>query len=326
MHEIRIHQLLKHPNIVAFETYFEGGENMYIVLERCKEKTLKDLLFIRKRLTEVEVRYYLSQLISGIKYLHNKRIVHRNLNPSNIFFNNDNHIKIGDFGLAERIAFKGQCKRSICGTPCYIAPEVMYGNNGHSFEVDIWSLGVIVYTMLVGKLPFEPYRKKISARDVYVDLCKFPVDCNISSEAKELVSKMLDLFPEYRATLYEIEEHPFMTDNGNIPAKFPDSTLDREPSKLFLALASLTDEEQKELKAKKTKTNLRINFRLLQITYLKDVTMSRVVEAGREVLRGRVWVKQWIKHTNCLGYMLTTGAVGVHFKGESKVQSAYKSE
>jgi len=326
MHEIRVHKLLQHQNIVAFETYFEDEENIYILLELCKGQTVFELLDKRKTLVELEVRYYLSQLISGVKYLHDKRIIHRDLKPNNIFLNDNNQIKIGDFGIATKIEFRGQRKRTICGTPCYTAPEVMYGRGGHSYEVDIWSLGIIIYNMLVGKLPFKPYELRTNDEEVVVDICNFPLDCTVSSEAKELVSKMLDPYPEDRPTLNEIMEHPFMTDNGNIPAALPASALATKPSKSFLALASLTKEEQEELKAEKTERTLKINFRFLQKIYLNDESMRRVIEAGRELLRDRVWIKQWIKHSDCLGYLLTTGAIGVHFKGETKMLSNYKTK
>ena len=116
---------------------------------------MNELLKRRKRLHELEVRYYIHQIISALEYLHKNRIIHRDLKLGNLFINEKMEIKLGDFGLATKLDFDGERKRTICGTPNYIAPEVLDGKEGHSYEVDIWSLGVIIYTLIIGKPPFE---------------------------------------------------------------------------------------------------------------------------------------------------------------------------
>ena len=87
--------------------------------------------------------------------MHCHRVIHRDLKLGNLFLNDKMEVKIGDFGLATKLEFDGERKRTICGTPNYIAPEVLEAKQGHSYEVDIWSLGVIVYTLIIGKPPFE---------------------------------------------------------------------------------------------------------------------------------------------------------------------------
>ena len=87
--------------------------------------------------------------------MHQNRIIHRDLKLGNLFLTDKMEVKVGDFGLAAKIEFDGERKRTVCGTPNYIAPEVLENKNGHSFEVDIWSFGVILYAMLIGKPPFE---------------------------------------------------------------------------------------------------------------------------------------------------------------------------
>ena len=82
-------------------------------------------------------------------------MIHRDLKLGNLFLNEKMEIKLGDFGLATKLEFDGEKKRTICGTPNYIAPEVLDGKCGHSYEVDVWSLGVIIYTLLIGKPPYE---------------------------------------------------------------------------------------------------------------------------------------------------------------------------
>ena len=97
----------------------------------------------------------MSQLIQGIKHIHDKNIVHRDLKLGNLFLNRSMQLKIGDFGLSERIQYEGEKLQSISGTPNYIAPEILLKKDGHSYEVDIWAMGVIAYTLLVGIPPFS---------------------------------------------------------------------------------------------------------------------------------------------------------------------------
>lgn len=100
-------------------------------------------------------------------------------------------IKLGDFGLATKLDFDGEKKRTICGTPNYIAPEVLEGKSGHSYEVDVWSLGVIIYTLLIGKPPFETSDVKATYKKIRMNSYCFPDHIPISDNAKDLISKIL---------------------------------------------------------------------------------------------------------------------------------------
>jgi serine/threonine protein kinase len=134
-----------HPNIVKFIECFEDNNNIYMILELCPNKSLMDMLRARKRFTEPEARFILLQLLGALKYMHGKKVIHRDLKLGNIFLDADMNIKLGDFGLAALIMNDGDRKRTICGTPNYIAPEVLFGGGqGHSFEVDLWGVGVIM--------------------------------------------------------------------------------------------------------------------------------------------------------------------------------------
>ena len=93
------------------------------------------------------------QVLEGLEYLHAHKIIHRDLKLGNLFLTENMQIKIGDFGLATKLDFSGEKKRTICGTPNYIAPEILE-SKGHSYEVDIWSFGVIIYTLTFGRPPF----------------------------------------------------------------------------------------------------------------------------------------------------------------------------
>lgn len=95
------------------------------------------------------------QILSAVQHIHSNRIIHRDLKMGNIFINKNMQLKIGDFGLATKLEFPEEKKRTVCGTPNYIAPEIIQGTAGHSYEVDIWSCGVICYALAFGKPPFE---------------------------------------------------------------------------------------------------------------------------------------------------------------------------
>lgn len=131
----------------------------------------------------------------------------------NLFINSKMEIKLGDFGLATKLDFDGEKKRTICGTPNYIAPEVIEGKTGHSYEVDYWSLGVIIYTLLVGKPPFETSNVKKTYSRIRTNAYSFPDHVSVSEKAKSLVKRILVKEPSKRLNLDDIMNSEFMTSN-----------------------------------------------------------------------------------------------------------------
>jgi polo-like kinase 1 len=212
--EIKIHSGLRHHHIVKFEKFFEDDENVYILLEVCSQQTLMELQRRKRRLNEQEAVYLMQQTLDGVKYMHDKNIIHRDLKLGNLFLDEKMEIKIGDFGLAAQLEFDGERKLTVCGTPNYIAPEVLDGGkHGHSFEVDVWSLGVILYTLLVGRPPFETNDIKTTYRKIRNTSYSFPEGLEISSTAKRLIQRILQSNPESRPTLSDIMSDPFFTKN-----------------------------------------------------------------------------------------------------------------
>ncbi|CAD8190766.1 unnamed protein product [Paramecium pentaurelia] len=211
--EIKLHKSLHHQNIVQFEDVFEDNENVYILLELCQNQTLNELLKRRRRITQIEVQCYLKQLIGALKYIHSHRILHRDLKLGNLFINEKMELKLGDFGLATKLDYDGQRRHTICGTPNYIAPEILDERMGHSYQVDIWSVGVIIYTLLIGKPPFETSDVKTTYNKISQCQFNFPDHIQISENAKNLISRILVLDPSKRLTLDDILSHPFMTSN-----------------------------------------------------------------------------------------------------------------
>lgn len=179
----------------------------------------------RKVISEYECRYYIHQIVSGVQYLHSNNIIHRDLKLGNLFLNDVLHVKIGDFGLATKIEFDGERKKTLCGTPNYIAPEIL-NKKGHSFEVDIWSIGCVMYTLLVGQPPFETK----SLKDTYsrIRKCDYRLPNNLRKSAAEMIVAMLQSSPEKRPTIHELLDFDFLTASF-IPATLPASCLTMAP-------------------------------------------------------------------------------------------------
>ncbi|RHY25579.1 hypothetical protein DYB32_008221 [Aphanomyces invadans] len=213
--EIRIHRTLQHHRVVQFKHYFEDDANCYMLLELCSNQ----------RLSEHEVRYYIHQLIEGVAYLHSRCVIHRDLKLGNLFLTADMQLKIGDFGLASMLDSREEKRRTMCGTPNYIAPEILNGhhNSGHSFEVDIWSTGVVMYTLLVGKPPFETKDVKNTYKLIRANDYSFPPHISISANAKALVMDLLQKDPTQRPSIGTILAHPFLQEA--IPDALPDSAM-----------------------------------------------------------------------------------------------------
>ncbi len=179
----------------------------------------------RKQLNEAEVRYYVRQIGEACKYLHENKIVHRDLKLGNLFLNDNMELKVGDFGLATKIVSAGERKLTLCGTPNYIAPEVLC-KKGHSFEVDVWSLGCIVYTLVVGKPPFETNDLKDTYKRIKLNEYKIPG--YVSEEVAIFIRKLLQADPQKRPSMTEVLQDPYMSGNY-IPSRLPTSCLTVAP-------------------------------------------------------------------------------------------------
>ena len=355
--EIKIHKSLHHPQIVAFEHYFEDTENVYILLEMCQNQTLNELLKRRKRLTEIEVQCYIVQLIKALKYLHSHRVIHRDLKLGNLFLTDKMELKVGDFGLATKLDFEGERKRTVCGTPNYIAPEILDGKSGHSYEVDIWSLGVIVYTLIIGKPPFETQDVKTTYKRIKMNNYSFPETAVISEAAKNLITEILVTDPSKRPTLDQILTHDFFNQGTSIPKLLPTSTLACTPSlsyiRQFMPEAGPNGIVTKPLdtfshqKMQSDRTGVDIQKRPMTTT-TNNIYGSTVSSNNPNTMRDGdkkmktdfqlnsnsnntaastnlkvpdTWVKKWVDYSSKygLGYLLSNGFFGVFFNDSSKI-------
>lgn len=223
--EIKIHKSLNHANVVRFLSFFDDDSNVYIVLELCKQRSMMELHKRRPTVTDYECRFYIYQILEGVRYLHDNRIIHRDLKLGNLFLNDNLNVKIGDFGLATRIEYDGERKKTLCGTPNYIAPEIL-NKKGHSYEVDIWSIGCVMFTLMVGQPPFETKTLK----DTYSKIrkCEYSLPKYLSRLAADLICAMLQSEPTKRPTVHECARHDFLT-KFFIPKCLPRSCLTCEP-------------------------------------------------------------------------------------------------
>lgn len=225
LNEIKIHREICHPNVVKFERFFEDSNNVCILLELCAKNSLMELVKKRKRLTEPETQYYMWNLVQVMKHLHGLNIIHRDLKLGNLFLSGNMELKVGDFGLAAKLQHPEERKRTICGTPNYIAPEILDSSNGHSFEVDVWAMGVIMYTMLIGRPPFETSSVKSTYKRIRANSYEFPDTIPISSAAQHLISSILHRDPHARPTLDQMAKHNFFS-RVAIPPCLPCSVFD----------------------------------------------------------------------------------------------------
>ena len=330
--EIKIHKSLHHPNIVAFEHYFEDSENVYLLIEICLNQTLNELLKRRKKLTELEVQCYSVQIIKALKYLHSHRVIHRDLKLGNLFISEKMEIKVGDFGLATKLEFDGERKRTVCGTPNYIAPEILEGKTGHSYEVDIWSLGVIMYTLIIGKPPFETNNVKETYKRIKTGNYSFPENAVISEPAKDLIQSILVLDPRKRPSLDEIMKHDFFNMGVSIPKTMQQSTLACPPSLTYIRqyipnigpngiITNYVKKQRPQTESHNNDFDLGHNHNEGNRPY----TSNGVQEAKGGLFSGNnlsdVSVKKWIDYSSKygLGYILSDGHVGVYFNDSTKI-------
>ena len=222
--EISIHTSLSHPHVVQCMRVFEDMAYLYILMEYCPNRTLQDVLKKRRRISEGECQYYAWQVLDGLAYIHSQGVLHRDLKPANIFLDKDMRVKIADFGLAERLRSDGtSARKTFCGTPSFISPEVIRKRGGHSAQSDVWAVGITMYMLMVGKPPFEgsssdaTYRRILRATTL---VWPSGTHLGVSAAAKDVVQLMLQHDPAQRINVARAKGHVFFE---NRPQQLPAS-------------------------------------------------------------------------------------------------------
>ena len=208
--EVGIHARLKHPAIVELITFFEDASYVYLVLELCHNGELARYLKNTKHaFTEGEARVIFEQVVSGVKYLHSHAIMHRDLTLANLMITSDKKVKIGDFGLATRIQSASERHVTMCGTPNFISPEVATRST-HGLEADVWGLGCLLFTLLVGRPPFDTAGVRSTLTRVVMADYSLPGHLQLSPEVRDLIHRLLQKNPADRIKLDRIVEHPWL--------------------------------------------------------------------------------------------------------------------
>ena len=159
---------------------------------------------------ESKARRFFQQIVSAVEYCHRHKIVHRDLKPENLLLDSELNVKIADFGLSN-IMTDGNFLKTSCGSPNYAAPEVISGKLYAGPEVDVWSCGVILYVLLVGRLPFDD--EFIPALFKKINAGNYHMPSYLSSGARHLIHKMLRVNPMQRLTIQEIRQDPWFNEN-----------------------------------------------------------------------------------------------------------------
>lgn len=214
-----------HPNIVTLHQVIEDANHTYLIMEYLKGGELLDMILSQKYFTEREASSVLEVIAITVKHLHDNGVVHRDLKPSNIMYS-DNHdpssIKICDFGFAKQIRAENGLLMTPCYTASWVAPEVLM-EQGYDKSCDVWSLGVLLYTMLAGHTPFATGNENSPVK-ILQRIGSGVVDMssgnwrNVSFQAKDLVQKMLHADPKRRICISDVLAHIWITDRVKLPA------------------------------------------------------------------------------------------------------------
>ncbi|XP_024117760.1 MAP/microtubule affinity-regulating kinase 3a isoform X10 [Oryzias melastigma] len=200
--EVRIMKILNHPNIVKLFEVIETDRTLYLVMEYASGGEVFDYLVAHGRMKEKEARAKFRQIVSAVQYCHQKHIVHRDLKAENLLLDADMNIKIADFGFSNEFTL-GNKLDTFCGSPPYAAPELFQGKKYDGPEVDVWSLGVILYTLVSGSLPFDGQNLKELRERVLRG--KYRIPFYMSTDCENLLKRFLVLNPAKRGTL-EVRE------------------------------------------------------------------------------------------------------------------------
>ncbi|XP_052019044.1 sperm motility kinase 2A-like [Apodemus sylvaticus] len=214
--EVDIMTRLNHPNIISLQQVIQTEKTIYLVMELSKGESLYDYIHHAGPLQEDEARTIFKQILSAISYCHDLGIIHRDLKPGNIMIDRKGVIKLIDFGLSTLVN-PGQKLNFHCGTLPYAPPEIVLGRLYDGPKVDIWALGVALYYMTAGRVPFDAVKVPELRRQILSG--QYPVPSGISIELDDLISILLSANPKHRPTVAEVMLHPWLTEDSE---GFPD--------------------------------------------------------------------------------------------------------
>ncbi|CAL8337005.1 unnamed protein product [Lota lota] len=201
--EIEIMSSLSHPHIITIYEVFENKDKIVIVMEYASRGDLYDYICETQKISEREARHFFRQIVSAVHYCHQNGIVHRDLKLENILLDGNGNIKIADFGLSN-LYHGDEYLQTFCGSPLYASPEIVNGRPYRGPEVDTWSLGVLLYTLVHGAMPFDGNNHTTLVQQISTGNYRKPTR---PSDACGLIRWMLMVNPDRRATVEEIARH-----------------------------------------------------------------------------------------------------------------------
>ena len=221
------------PFIVNIKFAFQDAVNLYIITEFMQGGEMFFHLHREKRFSDEKTKFYIAEIILAIEFLHNNKMLYRDLKPENIMVDATGHIKLTDFGLSKMVKKSKEKAFTICGTPQYLAPEIL-SDDGYDGSVDWWSLGCVMYEMLTGSAPFRIPKGSYLTADLYKKKVNMPD--YVTSEAKDLIKQLLVPNPKKRLGYgpdgsKKIKEHPSFSDielNGETDLKYFDKMFTNE--------------------------------------------------------------------------------------------------
>ncbi|KAL5379074.1 hypothetical protein DPSP01_008709 [Paraphaeosphaeria sporulosa] len=287
--EIAVLMGVSHPTLLCLKDTFDEADGVYLVLELAPEGELFNWIVMKQKLTESEARKVFVQLFQGVKYLHERNIVHRDIKPENILLTDKNlSVKLADFGLAKIIG-EESFTTTLCGTPSYVAPEILESTNHRRYTraVDVWSLGVVLYICLCGFPPFSD--ELYSAENPYtlsqqIKMGRFdypsPYWDSVGDPALDLIDRMLTVDVDSRITIDQCLEHPWITQAEINPNDSTDG--------LTGAIASL-DFSKRKIYRERT-----------LLSSINDIKVTRVIEGSEGQQAVKVYEKNKDKAKNCV--------------------------
>eukprot|EP01025_Chloroclados_australasicus_P009882 TRINITY_DN1383_c0_g1_i1.p1 TRINITY_DN1383_c0_g1~~TRINITY_DN1383_c0_g1_i1.p1 ORF type:complete len:679 (+),score=95.20 TRINITY_DN1383_c0_g1_i1:281-2317(+) len=223
--EIALLKKLEHHNIVKLHEVIDPldeNQPVMLVMEYLQEGPVVKQMpdsgegFRFEQLPEELAAEYFRMMCNGLDYLHYNRIVHGDLKPDNLLIDDCGELKIADFGCARVIAEQNSVQNNRFGTPCFRAPEMQSGQSYDPFNADIWAMGVCLYVMVFGTLPFQGDSEQEVYHAIANQKLAFPDDVPVSPELRDLLINILQKDPKQRLSLYDIMQHDWVTDSGNI--------------------------------------------------------------------------------------------------------------